>query len=333
MLLASRQPDLFPPAAGGSRIAFAGGNWFLVGFNYPWNRYSYDFSSDTSSVHNQLATVNSDFADLAAHGSHVVRWFIFAKSFLSEGGSGLDASFFQSFDDVLAIAHKNNIYLIPCFIDQAETYSQIFTVTTTKQSFFDDVLKPILQRYGHDSSILAWSPVNEPDYVTSGVDSSDSTAIPYQTMKDFMSQFTRYVHLYTNQQAAIDNGPLHFTHFWSGLGFDFYMPHWYNWMNQYWPDSDPLTHQAASYNLDKPIVLGELPSGSTQGYRVNMRQMLDTLSANGYAGALFWSMKLDDASSDYAGTKNVMRTWAQTHNADVDIQWHAKKDSWWFQEN
>ncbi len=41
-----------------NRIRFAGSKWFLVGYDYPWNNYGYDFSNSSSNVHGQYRTVN-----------------------------------------------------------------------------------------------------------------------------------------------------------------------------------------------------------------------------------------------------------------------------------
>ncbi|SRR6266487_360280 len=321
------------PARVSQRISFKGGLWFLAGYNYPWNHYSYDFSGNSSNIHEEYTTVNDHFADLAANGVRVTRWFVFCDLaqnplFDDQGHvKGLSEGFFQAFDDALAIARTNHIYLIPDLIDStvllnkgnkvAQLRSAIFTDPTIRQSFFDRAVKPILQRYGQDANILAWSPINEPDYVTTGVNANpDSIGIPYQSMKDFMRQFTRYVHTYTHQMVTIENGPLHFTHQWMNLGFDFYSPHYYDWMASHWPDSDPVTNTAASFNLDKPIVLGELPTASS---KYSVPQLLDALYNNGYAGALFWSRNVHDDVSNYSGTNTIFNTWVHAHSTDVNI--------------
>lgn len=314
-------------------ISFHGGKRFLIGYDYPWHRYSYDFSVSRINVHGQYAAINSQFADLSANGTHVTRWFVFnnfsQNPLLDTRGYviGLSPGFFQSFDDALAIARAHHIYLILDFTDgttllandnnDPQLHSKIFTDLAIRQSFFDKGVKPILQRYGQDPNIIAWSPINEPDYEVIGI-GADSThvGIPYQAMKDFMSQFTLYVHTYTHQMATIENGPLHFTHFWMRLDFDFYSPHYYDWMKSFWPNSDPVTNRAASFHLDKPIVLGELPSAFS---KYSVTQLLNALYANGYAGALFWSMNAGDYVTNYLGTKAEFNAWSRAHSADVDI--------------
>jgi hypothetical protein len=315
------------------RISFLGGKWFLLGFDFPWNNYSQDFGKNDLNVHGQYTDINYQFDDLSNYGTHVTRWFMFndfsQNPLLDKRGDvvGLSPDIYHSLDDALAIARAHHIYLILDLIDgptllkksngDALLRSKIFTDPAVRQSFFEKVVKPLLQRYGSDSTILAWSPINEPDYETIGVDiSSDNVGIPYQMMKDFMRQFTQYVHTNTRQMVTIENGPLHFTHFWTGLGFDFYSPHYYDWMSSSWSDSDPMQTPAAYFRLDKPIVLGELPSA---GSKYSVAQMLKALYKNGYAGALFWSKNASDQFSNYGGTKAVLKQWADVHQKEVNI--------------
>ncbi len=195
-------------------------------------------------------------------------------------------------------------------------HSKIFTDPIVRQSFFDNAVKPMLQRYGNNRNILAWSPINEPDFETQGVDPGNFYTIPYASMQDIMRQFTQYVHTYTSQMATIKNVSQHLILFWTGLGFDFYSPHFYDWMTQYWTDSDPVTTPASSLNLDKPVVIGEAPSS---GSRYSVQQYLDAIYINGYAGVLFWSANGGDSASNYSGTKSMLKTWAQAHARDVNI--------------
>ena len=88
------------------------------------------------------------------------------------------------------------------------------------------------------------------------------------------------------------------------------------WMSQYWSDSDPVTTPASSLNLDKPVVIGEVPSSGSQ---YSVQQYLDAIYTNGYAGVLFWSVNGSDSASNYNGTKSILKTWAQAHARDVNI--------------
>lgn len=321
------------PAPTLSRISAFGGNWYLLGYDYPWKDYSYDFGT-TSNISQNYSAISSQFADMAANGTHVTRWFVLndgtqALSFNSSGwvtGLKNPTAFYQNFDQMVAIAQAHNVFLIPDLLDGTfvsrtapSGNTLTFTNSSAMQSYMDNVVKPILQRYGTNHWILAWSPVNEPDYFTTGVNpGSDFRAIPYANMQTFMRTFNSYVHTYTSQMSTIENGPLATTHYWTGLGFDFYSPHYYDWMDQYSLTSPgPMTTTAASWHLDKPIVLGELPSASS---KYSVSQFINTLYNNGYAGAMFWSVNAGDSLSNYSGTKSQMATFAQAHATVVNIK-------------
>ncbi|HEV3096667.1 MAG TPA: hypothetical protein VG104_05945 [Candidatus Dormibacteraeota bacterium] len=316
-----------------SRVHFLGGNWFVLGYDYPWKDYSYDFGTSANITQNYSA-INAQFADMAANGTHVTRWYVFndGSQALVFNGSGWitgiknPTAFYQDFDQMLAIAQANNVYLVLDMLDgtfvntSAPASDKLtFTDSSAMQSYMDNVMKPILQRYGTNRQILAWSPVNEPDYFTSGVNAGAGfQAIPYANMQTYMRTFNSYVHTYSSQMSTVENGPLATTHFWTGLGFDFYSPHWYDWMDQYGLTSPgPMTTQASSWHLDKPIVLGELPSGNS---KYSVAQLISGLYNNGYAGAMFWSVNAGDGPSNYPGSKSQMQAFAQAHPADVNIR-------------
>src|SRR5207237_10904785 len=66
------------PAPTLSRVSAFGGKWFLLGYDYPWKDYSYDFST-TSNISPNYSAISSQFADMAANGTHVTRWCVFNK--------------------------------------------------------------------------------------------------------------------------------------------------------------------------------------------------------------------------------------------------------------
>jgi hypothetical protein len=68
-------------AARPDRLSWLGGDWFAVGFNYPWHEYSFDFGADPAKdVHANYSQIDTQFADLQANGTHVTRWFVFGAA-------------------------------------------------------------------------------------------------------------------------------------------------------------------------------------------------------------------------------------------------------------
>lgn len=120
----SGQPDL----PRGSRIPWLDGSYFLSGVNYPQYQYYGGDIATLSSVDVDCcwhysssfdyAAIDADFAEMQAHGAHVVRWWLFgdgrgAPEF--DGNrmvTGFDATFFDHMDQALEIAARHNIYII-----------------------------------------------------------------------------------------------------------------------------------------------------------------------------------------------------------------------------
>jgi hypothetical protein len=117
-----------PGLARGSRIPWQDGSYFLAGINYPqYGYYGGDIATLESVDPNCIwsysssfdyAGIDADFADMQAHGVHVLRWWLFgdgrgAPEFDSNRiVTGFDATFFDHMDQVMQIAAHHNIYII-----------------------------------------------------------------------------------------------------------------------------------------------------------------------------------------------------------------------------
>lgn len=323
------------PSATPNRVRWLGGNWFLVGYNFPWHQYNYDFGPEEySNVRYYYQKIENQFADLQANGTRVTRWYVFNNAsqyprFDSQGQvTGLGSQFFQNFDDALAIASAYNIYLIPVLLDATLTErasgaprQTIITDPAIRQSYLDNAVRPLLERYGRHPNILAWSIFNEPEWPAGFTSDNKYNRISVDTLRDFISLNVQYIHQYASQPAALDSGGFPWFQRWTDLGVDLYLVHWYPWIDRDYPGFSPLERTADSYNVDKPIVVAEFPIKATP---YSVRRSLDGIYANGYAGALAWCYPNNtdewcDATS-YNRTKTELRRWADAHSADVSIR-------------
>jgi hypothetical protein len=316
------------------RVSALGGSWFALGYNFPWRNYNYDFGDDArENVHGHYFALDGQFADLQASGTHVTRWYVFNDgaqypTFDRNGRvTGLPATFYQNFDDMLALASAHNVYVIPVLWDslvarRGRNHAAVITDAAVQQSYLDNVLRPLLQRYGRHPNILAWSVMNEPDWPAGFTNDRNFQRIPVSQLRDFIQAHAQYVHNYTSQAVTVDGGGLSWLDRWTDLGLDLYLVHWYPWMDHdYGAQNSPYNRSADSFNLDKPVVIAEFPLKSTP---YSVQQSLDTFYANGYAGALAWCFPnnvdefCDQAS--YNASRDTFRTWAQRHDAEVNIR-------------
>jgi mannan endo-1,4-beta-mannosidase len=316
-----------PPPASGIRIGAPGGK-FALGVNYPWLNYGHDFgvtpawSHDGVSHSAMKAKISQDFAWLKSNGIHTVRWFVFtdgraSPDFEADGSvKGLDAKFFEDMDAALMIARENDVSIVLVLFDylmcedarvdngvQLGGRASLVTDPTRHEQLASRVLKPMLERYGRNPNIAAWDIMNEPEgamTITGG--HWVSGAVSEEEMKTFVRQVASAIHRYASQPVTIGSSSRGMLGHWKDAGLDFYQFHYYDPMEGEYPLETPV----ADLGLDKPCIVGELP---TRNNKRPVRQYLDIVKTNGYAGAFLWSMRASDESSDMEGSLPEISAW------------------------
>jgi len=310
----------------------------MLGVNYPWLHYGHDFG-DTAWGHDGVSApasttqVEEDFAYLKSQGVRVVRWFLFADcraapEFDAEGNAtGFDEHFYPDFDAALAAAEKHSLSLMPVLLDfhladeakdssgvQLGGRATMISDPTKRRAFLDNALKLLLQRYGNSKSIIAWDVMNEPE---GAMDIEGGRwvkeAVAPEAMKLFVRETVQCIHEYSSQKATVGSASRGMLSHWIGSGLDFYQFHYYDKMATEYP----LDYQCANLNLDKPCIVGEFP---TKNAKQTITEYLDTILQNGYAGALPWSFRAEDDSSDFKAIASEFATWARTHGLDKQIK-------------
>jgi hypothetical protein len=182
------------------------------GCNYPWSTdgtvvyYGLDFGANIWGSHlgvsTRRAAVERDFAEMAALGFTVARWFVFG-----DGRSGilydhaglpldLDSQFFRDLDAALEIAAGADIRLVLVLLDHRWMFegvrdtiadpvtgallearlpqgrAQVLHSRQGRAALFERVIDPLVTRYGRGgaredlgAAILAFEFMNEPDFV------------------------------------------------------------------------------------------------------------------------------------------------------------------------
>jgi hypothetical protein len=185
---------------------------FWHGCNYPWSTdgtvvyYGLDFGANVWGSHlgvsTRRAAVARDFAEMAALGFTVVRWFVFADGragiVFDERGmpAGVDTHFFVDLDAALEIARDAGITLNLVLLDHRWMFegvrdtiadpatgallearlphgrARVLRSTGGRAALFDRVVAPLVRRYGSGGAradlaaqIFAYEFMNEPDFV------------------------------------------------------------------------------------------------------------------------------------------------------------------------
>jgi hypothetical protein len=185
---------------------------FWHGCNYPWSTdgttiyYGLDFGGNVWGSHlgvsTRRAAIERDFADIAALGFSVVRWFVFgdgrAGIVYDDGGlpAALDPHFFVDLDAGLEIARANGIRIDLVLLDHRWMFegvretiadpatgalfearlphgrARVLQSPAGRAALFTRVLEPMVRRYGTSGargdladSLFAFELMNEPDFV------------------------------------------------------------------------------------------------------------------------------------------------------------------------
>jgi hypothetical protein len=257
----------------------------------------------------------------------VARVFIFADGraapeFANDGSvTEFDKFFYQDFDELVSIAARNGIMLMPVLLDflwcdrakevsrvQLGGHSDIIKNLSKRRTFLDRALKPLLQRYGTNPTIFAWDIINEPEWVMEGVpeeipEGLDPEFVTVQQMRDFVKACAEYVHRYTSHRATVGSARQMWLRYWRGLGLDLYQFHWYD----HFSSEEPFPWRSYSeLGLDKPCIIGEVPTSTTN---YSAREYLDAALELGYSGLLFWSCRARDAFSNLRAATPDIISW------------------------
>jgi hypothetical protein len=296
---------------------FSHGAPFVRGVNLPWLSYGNDFGRSAWHPSGGLARpdaralLDDVFATLASAGACVVRWFLLCdgRAGLCEdpGGApeGLDDRAFEDFKLAVSAAEAHGLSLIPVLLDfhwchppresdgvRCGGRAHQLSDSGHRRALLEHVLRPLLARFGGREGIVGWDLINEPEWVTFSWRSWDPVhAVLPDAMVDYMGEAAALVHDCTDHLATVGLASAAALPHVRNLGLDLYQVHWYDRIEP----ASPLATPVSTWAVERPVVLGEFPT------RGSARSPLDIERAArdaGYAGALAWSLRAADDSSD-----------------------------------
>jgi hypothetical protein len=296
---------------------------FRVGANLPWIHYGGDFGANAwhpdGGLHTRADELGRALDRVSTAGIRRIRWFMLGDGrtgirFGPDGVPlGLDEHVFVDVDAALAAAGARDIEIMfvlfdflwcarPRLVDGVQLGGRrdIWQDRRSRDALLEQVVRPILVRYGRDRRIFAWDIVNEPEWATRGLAARWlRPSVSLDAMQALVRDAAALVHRHTSQAATVGSVSTRFLHAWRELGLDLYQAHWYPKLER----GAPLARPVSELELDRPLLLGEFPSRVSPE---ELQRIVDTARAAGYAEAFVWSILAEDPATDFAAAEAAL---------------------------
>ena len=334
------------PAA--SRITLPSGKKiFAVGMNLAWINYAGDVGNtaiDTSKF-------DKPMKDIADSGANCMRIWLSTDGthdpvYSSTTGlvTGAGTQTVANIQKMLKLAKKHNLVLVLVLlthnwvnksIDQTilANNKKMLTTDAGLQAYIDNYLVALVKAIGNDPNLLCWEIFNEPEGMVDGWSSPKNTITQAQVQKA-VNWIAAAIHtnvpnvLVSNGAASLGTMSWYTDNALSTVGtktngvLDFYMAHYYGWNGT---SNSPFTKTYASWNLDKPLIIGEYASTSWSKSTSSSSPMLDGANVDtlltyldkvGYAGGMGWQYQQDAGDPWMKGFPTFGHSMAQAFRAD-----------------
>ena len=266
----------------------------IAGINYPWAvvdgkpNYGCDFGRNIWNSHTGVSThvdeVRADFDAMAGIGLEVVRWFVFTDG---RGGvrwgadgqlAGVADGVVDDLDAALGCARDVGLRLCLVLLDYAWVHDAgrkaLLATEHGLDRFLHHLIDPLLDAYGANGgraqlgrAIHSFDIINEPDWVTAGLQPArghDPLTIP--ELRRFVGTTAARLHARSEALVTVGGGCVRFAREWDdpAYGLDFVQVHSYPDVRHQDRDVSLFGRDAASFGLNKPLLIGEHPASPRQ---------------------------------------------------------------------
>lgn len=299
----------------GGRVPWQGKDWYLHGANVPWLNWGADFGGGVNGGGVSSAASRTElargFGQLRDAGVHTVRWWTFegdagqVRRDAAGAPAGLDPAVYADFDAALELAETYDLYYTFVLFSGPSSLPSSWLDDPSQRAKLAGALAPLFARYRDNPRLMTWEVFNEPDFeVWNGGISEASLRATVQAVAEA-------VHANSSAYVTVGMGFLDGLPMVVGTGLDYYQAHWYDYMagGDYCARCRHYASIKAQYNLDAPLVIGELYAGLD----VDALDRLEDFYAKGYAGAWPWSVFPERTNDRMAIDWSAMRAFSGRH--------------------
>jgi hypothetical protein len=285
---------------------------FINGVNTPWANWN-DFGGNF-----YKPFWDTHFKKIKNAGGNATRIWITCSGEvginIDDNGlvSGATEKHWKDLDELFGLARKNKIYILATLISfdhTKNTYStypkwrKMYTQNENVESFTVTYVIPFVNRYKSNPYLFAVEPCNEIEWVNQN---DDNGRIPWDRLQYFCARVVNAVHKNSSILTTVGNNMKWQSDSYPGCEgnlfsdknlkaqydeketyIDFYSPHFYDWVTQYF--GNPMKDTPVSkYGLsDKPVIIGEMPANGVGG--VSITDSFINGYKNGIQGIMPWT--------------------------------------------
>ena len=243
--------------------------------------------------------------------------------------SGTSSLFWDHMDHLMDVAEANQVYVLPALFSFDITKNGYKTTAQWRahikseaniQSYIDNVLIPLVQRYDNRPYLLAWEICNEPEWM---FENSEHGPQAFTDVQKWHAMLAAAIHensskmVTTGSAAPKWNSPIYDS--WgeyegnmfsdealsatinnANAYLDFYQYHWYPWQSQYM--QSPFTKTTAEYQVDdRPVIVGESEGNDVCDQYVcqTVTEMYESAYTNGFDGVAAWKTPQNDGHGTF----------------------------------
>jgi hypothetical protein len=248
--------------------------------------------------------------------------------------SGATAAHWADLDSFFAIAEQNQIHVMATlmsfdhFEQAAEARWDAWIASDQKiDSYINTYLIPFLQRYGDNPYLWAIDLINEPDWVYENND------ISFDRLRAYFARAARAIHENSEVLVTIGMAMPKYNATCDGctqsitdaqlrqavndpeVYLDFYSPHYYDWLEEYWGNTIHQTPAASDFPTGKPLMFGEHPANGTSGN--SLLEDIEAALANGWQGTMPWTSNGVDANGGFSEVSPAATAFRNAHSSLV----------------